>query len=112
MKLKDMSTEQLADALCEIAPMLEEIGKDKELNENLREIAMKERENGMTALEKGVSLIARVVPALLKTHRGATYNILSVLTGKTVQEIAAQNGMQTIRDAMNSMDAELIGFFM
>lgn len=112
MKLKEMNTDQLADALCEIAPLLEEIGKDAELNENLRKITMKERESGMTVLEKGVSLIARVVPALLKTHRAETYKILSVMTGKSVQELATQNGMETIRDAKDCVDEELIGFFM
>lgn len=112
MTLKEMSTDQLADALCEIAPLLEEIGKDEALNETLRNIAKKEQESGMTALEKGVSLVGRVVPAMLKTHRMETYKILSVLTGKSVPELAAQNGMETIRDAKGCIDAELIGFFM
>lgn len=111
MRLSEMNTDQLADALCELAPLLEEIGNDENLNEYLHRLAERQKNGNMTILEKATSLVGKVVPSLLQTHREEVYKILSVLTGKTVAELRTQKGMETVREAKGCIDAELISFF-
>jgi hypothetical protein len=78
MRLSEMNIDQLADALCELAPLLEEIGNDKNLNEYLQRLAERQKNGNMTILEKATSLVGKVVPSLLQTHREEVYKILSV----------------------------------
>ena len=56
-------------------------------------------------------MIGKLAPALLKTHRDDLYAVVSALTGKTVAEIDAQKGLQTIKDIKESFDGELADFF-
>lgn len=110
MKLCEMNTDQLSDALCELADPIERICKDAEMNEKIKALS-KDAQNGMTMLEKMGRTVAIWLPALLKTRRADTYKVLSVLTDKSVEEIAAQNGFETIKMAQGAMNKELLGFF-
>ena len=112
MKLSEMNTEQLADALCAIAEPMENIGADDEFNKKIAEFSERNKKNGgMTKLENLTGIVATTIPWLLKRHRQDVYVILSVLTGKSVQEIENQNGFVTIRDAKDCVDKELTDFF-
>ena len=69
------------------------------------------RAGKLTNIEQKARLIGAYIPALLQRHRADTMEILSALTGKSVAEIAAQPGMQTIREAKESLDEDLMSFF-
>ena len=111
MKLSEMNTAQLADALVKIAAPCERIGKDAELNKKLAEHAAKLHTEGMTKLQQNAALIGTVIPALLERHRADTFAILSALTGKSAEVLAAQNGMQTLKEAKACLDDDLMSFF-
>lgn len=113
MKISQMTTDQAADVLCMIAGPIERIGTDKDFQEKMNAIAARNKERGtaMNAIESVTSMIGTFIPLLLKNCRADTYTILSALTGKTVEALAAQNVMQTIRDAKDCADQELLDFF-
>ena len=113
MKISTMTTDQAADVLCQIVEPIETIGMDAEFQAKLTDIAEKNkaRERAMNGVESVTSLISLIVPLLLKNCRQETYTILSALTGKPVKELAAQSVMQTMRDAKDCIDQDLIDFF-
>ena len=111
MKISEMSTEQLATALVRIAGPAERIGSDTEFNTRLAEHAKAIKSGNITVLQNYTSLIGFAIPMLLDRHKEDTYTILSAMTGKTVQEIAAQNAMQTLREAKECLDGDLMTFF-
>lgn len=113
MKISQMSTDQAADVLCLIAEPIEVIGTDKDFQNKLTEISKrnKERGRGMNTIESVTSMVGTFVPLLLKNCRAETYAILSALSGKPVAELAAQNVLQTMRDAKDCVDRDLIDFF-
>lgn len=108
MKLSEMNTEQMADAIVALADPMANITRDDELNKELSALAKKK---GGTLLEQISYLFVPLVMAMLKRHRSDTYVVLAVLTGKTVKEIAEQKGLQTVKDAKECFDKELLDFF-
>lgn len=111
MKLSEMNTVQLADALVRIAGPIERIGKDEELNGQILEMGERFQSGKLTNIEKTARMVSMCIPALLQRHRADTMEILSALTGRSVAEIAAQPGLQTIREARESLDEDLLSFF-
>ena len=111
MKLSEMNTVQLADALVKLAAPMERIAKDEELNERMAEAARRLREGGMTKLQHNAAMLGMLIPALLERHRADTFAVLSAMTGKSVEEIAAQPGMMTLKEAKECVDGDLLSFF-
>lgn len=111
MKLSEMNTDQMAEALCAMGGALESICEDVSINDGMKKLFDEAKANGMTMLQKLGRTIHIWLPGLLMTHRNDVYTILSALTGKSVKEIAEQNGMVTIREARESFDGELMNFF-
>lgn len=108
MKLSEMTTLEMADALTALAEPLSRIGRDPALNAALSDLG---RFEGGTALEKLSALFVPLATALMKTHRAETLAVLSVLTGKPVDVLAAQPGLTTLREARDCFDRELLDFF-
>lgn len=113
MKISQMTTDQAADVLCRIAEPIETIGANEEFQKKIEAIGKKNAARGtkMNAIENVTSMIGTFIPLLLKSCRAETYEILSALSGKSAEELAAQNVLETIRDAKNCVDQELIDFF-
>lgn len=110
MKLNEMTTDQLAEALCELADPVDHICRDAAVTEKLKKLAQ-DAENGMMMIEKLGATVAIWIPALLKDHREDFYKIVSVLTGESVSEIAKGNGMETIKKAREALNGEVLDFF-
>lgn len=108
MKISQMTTDQMAACLCEIAEPVAEIVTDAETLAAMQAMQPKKGETYLVCLARGASGIARL---LLKTHYEATIAIIAALTGKSAQAVRAQRGVQTIRDATEIIDQELIDFF-
>lgn len=111
MKLSEMNTDQMAEALCAMGEHVNNICQDAGFNEQMKKLGEDMKAGGMTMYQKLGRTVTLWLPALLVTHRADVYAILSMLTGKGVEEIAAQNGMQTLKDARESLDDELKSFF-
>lgn len=113
MKLSDLSTDQAADVLCELAPHIESVTHDENI---ISEIGRVENfDNGIT--KPGLAIIwagraSKLMPVILKTHRADVYGILSIINGKSVDEIASQNIKETIRQVTEALkDEDLVSFF-
>lgn len=110
MKLTEMNTSQLATAICGIAEPLSRIAQDKKLNEALAVYKDNHNEN-QTVLEKTSGLMFQIVPALLNTHFADMVKVISIMTGKSVEEVQEQNGFQTIMDIKAFFDKDFAVFF-
>lgn len=110
MKFSEMNTKQLAHALCDMADPLSRITQSKELNDALSEYQAGYSES-QTVLQKSSGLLMKVVPSLLYTHYDDMVKVVSVMTGKTVEEVNQQNGMQTIADVKTFFDEDFADFF-
>lgn len=104
MKLAEMNTEQMAKALCEMAPAVGRIMDDEDVK-----TALDDGKKENAALSQ---LVGKIIPALLDRHFDDVLTVLSVLTGKSKAVIRKQKGGDTIKDVMNCLDTDVIDFFM
>lgn len=110
MKLSKLSTDQAADVLLQLTPSVANITGDKALLDTL-----KEKTGGTTVAEMyaaGAKKVTALAPILLKDHREDVFGVLAVLNECEIEEIAAQNIMQTIKQVREAvMDKDLRDFF-
>lgn len=113
MKLSQLSTERATDVLCELTPYIANIVEDSELMESLRSAIDTDKVKTKAELIAiGAGKVTRLVPIILKKRRSDVYGILAVLNEKSVEEIAKQNLLVTIRQIKGmAKDKELVDFF-
>lgn len=110
--LKDLSTDEACDVLCEIAPEIQSIVEDESLMETIGKPIDAGNLTVAGARMTATGRVVSMIPLLLKTHRNALYGILAAISGEPKENIASQSigeTMQMARDAMN--DELLMGFF-
>ncbi len=107
MKLSEMNTVELAQALCLLAAPVGRLAEDVELLKGMAAAG----EGKETLGEKLGALMPTVIPALLDKHFDDVVLILSALTGKTPAAIRKQKGFETIRDIRACFDGDLLDFF-
>jgi len=110
MRLSEMTTDQMADTLILLAEPIANIATDASVSAALASYT-KASKAGQTVAETFGNMIGKLAPALLKSHRADLYAVVAALTGKTVEAIGAQKGLQTIADIRESFDGELADFF-
>lgn len=112
MKLSELTTERALDLLCELTPYIANITADKAL---LDELGKKFDSKGKSIAELYVFAAhkcAQIVPLLLKDHRADVFGLLAVLNETTVDKIAKQNAMETIKQVCEAFkDKEFLDFF-
>lgn len=108
MKLSEMTTDQAADALVRLVEPAAEIVNDEKVFQVIQG-AGKVANAGFSA--QMAFILREVAPVLLKDHRNALYEVLSILTGKKATEIARQPITATVADIRASVDSELLSFF-
>ena len=106
MRISQMSTEQLAPVLVELAIPVSDIATDQSTVDSLKAIA-----EGKNEISQLGAFVREIFPLLLKTHFDSTCSIVAILTGKTVDQVKKQKGLQTISDAVAVFDADLLDFF-
>lgn len=109
MKLSEMNTKQLAEALCKLAPAASRIMEDPALLEAMQTFGKTEERVPAIAYTR---LAAMLAPVLLQTHLNDTADVLSAMTGKSTDTILNQPGWETIRDIKDCFDKDLMDFFM
>lgn len=111
-KLSDLGTDECMDVLCAIAPSIQEIVDDNDIMNALGKAIDK---NGLTTagvFMAATSKLVGAVPMLFKTHREDVYNILSSVGGVTVEDIKAQNMLDTMQQTKEILqDKPLLDFF-
>lgn len=113
MKLSQLSTERATDVLCELTPHIANIVEDSELMESLRSAIDTDKVKTKAELIAiGAGKATRLIPIILKKRRSDVYGILAVLNEKTVEQIAMQNFLVTMKQIKDmARDKELVDFF-
>lgn len=109
MKLSEMSTEQFADAICDVTDATANIVEDKALMIAIGDVF--KRYEGKTVGNMLATALRKVVPLMLKTHRHDTFQLVAAMNQKTLEQVMAQPIMQTIDDINGMVDKELLDFF-
>ena len=113
MKISEISTDNAMDVLCELTPYVINIVTDEMLVAELKEaIDFKEANTMAEKIALTAGKITKIIPILLKNRKNDVFGIVGVLNGKTIDEIAKQNiivTMKQIRDI--AKDKELLDFF-
>ena len=113
MKLSELSTDKATDVLCEISPYAINIMTDEELVAELKAaVDFKDAETIAEKIALLVGKISKLLPIILKKKKNDLFGILGALNEKSIEEIANQNiifTMKQIRDI--SKDKELLDFF-
>lgn len=113
MKISEISTEKATEVLCELTPHVTNIVTDEVLITELKSAIDFTKANTMAekmALTAGK--IAKIIPILLRNKKNDVFGIVGVLNNKTIEEVAKQNiivTMKQIRDI--AKDKELLDFF-
>ena len=113
MKISELTTEKATEVLCELTPHVTNIVTDEALIAELKSAIDFTKANTMAekmALTAGK--ITKIIPILLKNRKSDVFGIVGVLNGKTIDEIAEQNiivTMKQIRDI--AKDKDLLDFF-
>ena len=113
MKISEISTDNAMDVLCELTPYVTNIVTDENLVEELKKaIDFKEANTMAEKIALTAEKITKIIPIILKNRKNDVFGIVGVLNGKTIDEIAKQNiivTMKQIRDI--AKDKELLDFF-
>ena len=113
MKLSELSTDRATDVLCELTPYITNILSDEALLSELRTaIDFKEANTLAEKMALTASKITNIVPILLKNRKSDVFGILGALNEKSVEEIAKQNFIKTMKQIKDiAKDKELLDFF-
>ena len=113
MKISEISTDNAMDVLCELTPYVTNIVTDETLVAELKEaIDFKDANTMAEKIALTAEKITKIIPIILKNRKNDVFGIVGVLNNKTVDEIAKQNiivTMKQIRDI--AKDKELLDFF-
>ena len=113
MRLSELSTERATDVLCELTPYIANIVSDEELLEELKKaVDRKDIVNKAQWLAVGAEKITKILPILLKKRKEDVFGILAVMNEKSIEQIAKQNILVTLKQAKTAFkDKDLIDFF-
>lgn len=113
MKISEISTDNAMDVLCELTPYVTNIVTDEDLVGELKKaIDFKEANTMAEKMALIAGKITKIIPIILKNRKNDMFGIVGVLNGKTIDEVAEQNiivTMKQIRDI--AKDKELLDFF-
>lgn len=110
MKLSQMTTDQVADAMIQIAPDIETLMNDAELVNKFK--SRPTSTDTKEAMKLGTITVLNIAMYLLKEQRQVTWNILGALNQKTSEEIGKQLFPTTIKQITEILkDPEFLSFF-
>lgn len=112
MALKDLSTNEAADMLVQLSPLIDNITSDEKIMESVGKVSDTE---GLTKVGRYAEAFHRLfscIPELLVTHRSDVFGIIAVVKRKDIKEIDSQSIVQTINDLKEIVeDEDLRSFF-
>lgn len=113
MKLSELSTDRATDVLCELTPYITNILSDEALLSELRTaVDFKEANTLAEKMALTAGKITNIIPILLKNRKSDVFGILGALNEKSVEEIAKQNFIKTMKQIKDiAKDKELLDFF-
>lgn len=113
MKISELSTEKATEVLCGLTPHVANIVTDEALITELKNAIDFTKANTMAekmALTAGK--ITKIIPILLRNKKNDVFGIVAVLNGKTIEAVAKQNIITTMKQIRDiAKDKELLDFF-
>ena len=113
MKISELTTEKATEVLCELTPHVTNIVTDEALIAELKSAIDFTKANTMAekmALTAGK--ITKIIPILLRNKKNDVFGIVAVLNGKTIEAVAKQNIITTMKQIRDiAKDKELLDFF-
>jgi hypothetical protein len=108
-----LSTDRATDVLCELTPYITNILSDEALLSELRTaVDFKEANTLAEKMALTAGKITNIIPILLKNRKSDVFGILGALNEKSVEEIAKQNFIKTMKQIKDiAKDKELLDFF-
>lgn len=110
MRLSEMSTEQLAQTMCRLAPPVCRILQDPAVAKAMEAFLQAEEDHRPVAAAAG-SMLQLLTPALMQDHLDDVCEALAALTGQEAAALRRQNGLATLRALTAVWDEELADFF-
>lgn len=107
MKLSEMTTDQMCDCMADLTIPVANLMEDAEISEAFDAA----RADGLSLFQAVGKLARKIIPVALRKKRDDTLSVISILTGKPMETLHHQKGTQTIRDAYEIVDEELMDFF-
>lgn len=117
MKLSEISTDKGVQVIVQLTPFVSNIAKDEEILSTWVEKATTNKSDTKKVilakgLKKGIEKITTLIPLLLEKHKNDIYSIISILNEKTVEEVANQKLVTTIKEITDLInDKDFIDFF-
>lgn len=112
MKLSELSTDQAADVLCELAPHVSSIVGDKALLDELSKKLDTKSKSVAEIYTFAAKKYALLVPILLKDHREDVFGVLAILNETDMESVGKQNIIETMRQVKEFLsDKDLMDFF-
>lgn len=108
MKISEMNNEQAAKALIRLSEPIESLCNDPKLDEMLETYKETREEPLFKSLG---ALLPKFIAYAIQAHKEDVFEIISTLVGKTPEEVANMNFLQTIKEVRESYDEVLQGFF-
>lgn len=106
MKISEMSTQKAAACLAELVAPMAVIVKNPTVKEYFEKAKNQEATPDLFA-----DALSVLMPVFLRDHYNEVAKVLSILTGKTITQINDQPIRQTIADAKEVFDGDLVSFF-
>ena len=101
-----MRTEDAIDKLCDIAPIIADIGEKAKNDQEFKNFMA-----GYNKAKDNRMFVLRVLPVLVKNYKEDMYSILSIWTEKPIDEIKEQPLGVTIKEMKAIFDDEDIRAF-
>lgn len=110
MKLCDMNAEELRNALFRLTEPVCHVMADDRVQTAFDALS-REKVDQLPLLKGLRVMLGELSPLLFQRHWMDMLEITSVLTGKPVRELQAQNGIATMADLLSCMEEDLGAFF-
>lgn len=110
MKLSQLTTLQLSDVLLRLTPPLCRILQDENTLAALDAVSFSGLDTRPPLLRLTL-MWEKLSPIVLQHHAEDALQALSVLTGKSTQELQEQPGLTTLSDLISIWDEQLTSFF-
>jgi DNA polymerase III epsilon subunit-like protein len=113
MKISEITTEQLVDTLVVLVDPFTSIVTDIELVDGIKDkMGLNGTESTAEMMVVGAQKISKIAPILLKNHKNDIYSILSAINGVSIEQVAKQSALKTIKELKELLtDKDLLSFF-
>lgn len=110
MKLSKLNTEDSFSKLADMLIPISNIMEDEKLEKEIKKISS-EYKDGCTVLKITGMITKNLLPLILRHRKNDLFEIISVMSGKSIETVSKQNILITLKDVSELFDKDLLDFF-